>query len=664
MTAPSRQADRRRRRTDRRHRPLTTATAPRHELSAAMAITRDVALLVIEGCVAVCSTDASASGEACAYNLTSWLTQVAPEAGPSPLDPADFATSSVPLPRNLLTGQLAMDAVIEAVTHLPARLSLTYDRAGNRVQEQQAGAPPVDYAANDLNEYTAVAGDVLEYDSNGNLIREGARRFFYDYRNQLVRVRDESASRDLLRLFHDAHGRRVGALDDGVLHLLYDGPNVIEEYRDGALSVQYVHEYGLDQPVQISANGSDHWYHADLVRSTRRLSDTTGAFDASYRYDAFGEPVAEDGTAVLNRNLFHGRRFEPDADLYDHRARHYSPRLGRFLQRDCLYAPNPYLFVGNNPLVNVDPTGRERESVASGIEVILLVPPVEAITPTETPAQAAKTSPPEIQQLGDGDCNPFIQSCEPTSRPLIPGLISSPPGNPKQLFVEGSTTVNPTEDYEIKHLRGRAGAFQRIETSATQGGLAGAGIIAKAGAGLVELWAEGEIVEAGFGMLGRAARPLGRFLVRETPAIVEAEALVARAVRLAPAARPALTRSTDAILMGLRDQATILTRRLGITSAQRFGTVNDQVFKSLVRDAIDKGFLPSTLRVTPGRPGVFGIDVWDAATGVGWDLTTATVRQVASHERYLGVMNGVRTAAKAMPDGTVILDVRPLVYTR
>ena len=50
--APSRQADRRRRRTHRRHRPLTTATAPRHELSAAMAITRDVALLVIEGCVA------------------------------------------------------------------------------------------------------------------------------------------------------------------------------------------------------------------------------------------------------------------------------------------------------------------------------------------------------------------------------------------------------------------------------------------------------------------------------------------------------------------------------------------------------------------------------------------------------------------------------------
>ena len=79
----------------------------------------------------------------------------------------------------------------------------------------------------------------------------------------------------------------------------------------------------------------------------------------------------------------------------------------------------------------------------------------------------------------------------------------------------------------------------------------------------------------------------------------------------------------------------------------------DDAFKRMVLQVQKEGGLPASLRVSPN--GVYGIDVWDSATGVGWDLTTATVRQTAQHDaRYL---------FQVMPDGTTIIDVNPIVYS-
>ncbi len=46
--------------------------------------------------------------------------------------------------------------------------------------------------------------------------------------------------------------------------------------------------------------------------------------------------------------------------------RAYDPTLGRFISRDPLgraplvFADNPYVYAGNNPLTNVDPSGQYR----------------------------------------------------------------------------------------------------------------------------------------------------------------------------------------------------------------------------------------------------------------------------------------------------------------
>lgn len=88
-----------------------------------------------------------------------------------------------------------------------------------------------------------------------------------------------------------------------------------------------------------------------------------------------------------------------------------------------------------------------------------------------------------------------------------------------------------------------------------------------------------------------------------------------------------------------------------------FGNLADARFKQLVQADINAGRLPSTFRVTPN--GVWGPDVFDTATGIAYDLTTATNLQVFKHDsKYIGeyvTFDGV---------SYLIRDVLPLVYTR
>ncbi len=55
-------------------------------------------------------------------------------------------------------------------------------------------------------------------------------------------------------------------------------------------------------------------------------------------------------------------------NLFDFRLRHYSPDIGRFLQRDLISSDNLYRFLENNPLNKIDLMGLERSSSSSSDE--------------------------------------------------------------------------------------------------------------------------------------------------------------------------------------------------------------------------------------------------------------------------------------------------------
>ena len=71
-----------------------------------------------------------------------------------------------------------------------------------------------------------------------------------------------------------------------------------------------------------------------------------------------GDDVFQSTSSVDNPYLFQGRRWDSEADLYYFRNRSYSPRLGRFMQRDpvgYVDGMNLYEFVAGAPVCEVDP---------------------------------------------------------------------------------------------------------------------------------------------------------------------------------------------------------------------------------------------------------------------------------------------------------------------
>jgi RHS repeat-associated protein len=97
------------------------------------------------------------------------------------------------------------------------------------------------------------------------------------------------------------------------------------------------------------------------------MTDKDAELIETYQYDPYGKPHFFDAegtpipnSQIQNPKLYTGREWDGETSLYYYRARYYSPKLGRFLQRDPIgYASdlNIYRYVRNNPLNFVDPYG-------------------------------------------------------------------------------------------------------------------------------------------------------------------------------------------------------------------------------------------------------------------------------------------------------------------
>jgi len=87
-------------------------------------------------------------------------------------------------------------------------------------------------------------------------------------------------------------------------------------------------------------------------------------FKNSYRYDPFGNSVSKT-EAVSNPWQFASGYLDANTGLYKFGERYYDPTLGRWTQKDpvggslrSVNSTNPYVYAGNIPSSNVDPSGR------------------------------------------------------------------------------------------------------------------------------------------------------------------------------------------------------------------------------------------------------------------------------------------------------------------
>jgi RHS repeat-associated protein len=92
--------------------------------------------------------------------------------------------------------------------------------------------------------------------------------------------------------------------------------------------------------------------------STLALSDSAGNTQTQYTYEPFGATTV---TGQANGNSFRYTDREDDGtSLYFYRARYYSPKFQRFVSEDPIGfygGMNLYSYVGNQPLLLIDPYG-------------------------------------------------------------------------------------------------------------------------------------------------------------------------------------------------------------------------------------------------------------------------------------------------------------------
>jgi RHS repeat-associated protein len=146
-------------------------------------------------------------------------------------------------------------------------------------------------------------------------------------------------------------------------------------YEDGQISYILTSE-GRLLPDSDSTFGYQ-YFLKDHLGNNRVLFDQSGTVLQENAFYPFGmemEGLAySSGTTLGNKYLYNGKELQSDFGLgwYDFHARFYDPAIVRTPTQDPhaenYYSWSPYSMFGNNPMVNIDPTGMDWYDVNGNI---------------------------------------------------------------------------------------------------------------------------------------------------------------------------------------------------------------------------------------------------------------------------------------------------------
>jgi RHS repeat-associated protein len=211
--------------------------------------------------------------------------------------------------------------------------------------------------------------------NNSNMIKkvknEIAITYSYDYANRLTKVRNQHFE---VSYGYDGYGRKVYRwlryipTEEGVTipepefsSYIWDSANILLEFpqngrvrnpieylqgADGLLSAHYLSRLhdGEEKLIEHTTN----FYHYDALGSTVNLTDQNGSVTITYKYDAFGAVTKEENGIGGKKNCYkfvgrYGMQDDPAANLLHMRARYYNPTIGRFITKDPISEPMPWV---------------------------------------------------------------------------------------------------------------------------------------------------------------------------------------------------------------------------------------------------------------------------------------------------------------------------------
>ncbi len=310
------------------------------------------------------------------YESTGWLSSVAQGAAPALPGLSNWRPTGNSANPNPAGDQNSLNVLAASLDPaVPDRSDdYAYDSRGNRTSHTRAEGGvdnTVSWTYDDSSRVTSMSGASVTSDGAGNVRDDGVHRYSYDHAGRLTRIEPTGGGAALVEISRDALGRAIEVTTpSGTRRRFYAVLDLIEETTaTGSLLALYVPGTSIDQPLVAFAGGDVAFAHQDSVGTVFATTDRDGRLQHRYVRDEFGQvlgTLAADGlplpagTDIYPFGLQGRDAWTDDPIVVDYRARVMRADWGRFLQPDPLGlagGANVYQFVGNNPLLYVDPTG-------------------------------------------------------------------------------------------------------------------------------------------------------------------------------------------------------------------------------------------------------------------------------------------------------------------
>ena len=132
----------------------------------------------------------------------------------------------------------------------------------------------------------------------------------------------------------------------------------------------------VDNLIGFKYNDNFYYYVKNLQNDIIGILDSNFNLIVNYQYDSWGNILSitdnvgnvivdTSHIGIINPYRYRSYYYDKETNLYYLNSRYYSSVLKQFLNDDCIIGANSnilcyslYVYCGNNPVVNVDPSGR------------------------------------------------------------------------------------------------------------------------------------------------------------------------------------------------------------------------------------------------------------------------------------------------------------------
>jgi RHS repeat-associated protein len=260
----------------------------------------------------------------------------------------------------------------------------TYDPNGNMKSRGIVGQGTRTYNYNKVNQLTCsytgsscVTTDPAtlryDYDQNGSLYTKitsaGSKAYRYNARNQMTSAAKETGGTSTMTYLDASSTERV---TKDSMSYTYNLLGLSSQKPSGGSGTYFTRDDKsklLEERVGNGTGFAHYYYLTDALGSVVAVTNAGGSKvgGGNYKYDPYGrtlnDPLANSG--VSNPFGFVGGYTDSETGFVKFGTRYYDPSVARWTQQDPqkgqLSDPmslNPYLYVKNDPLNAVDPSGR------------------------------------------------------------------------------------------------------------------------------------------------------------------------------------------------------------------------------------------------------------------------------------------------------------------